>query len=53
MDFSQSCIDELLALPLLTEYVPDKRIKTLYTLSNHAEEHYHPVTVVKNTLFYR
>lgn len=45
--FSQSHIEELLALPLLTGDAPEKRIKTLYTLSNHAEEHYHTVTIAR------
>ena len=47
MDFSQSQIEEVLALPLLTDKTPEKRLKTLYALSNHAEEHYHPVTAAK------
>ena len=43
----QSDMDELLALPILTDDTPEKRIRTLYALSNHAEEHYHPVTIAK------
>lgn len=47
MVVSRPYIDELLALPLLTDDMPDKRIKTLYMLSDHAEDYYHSITLAK------